>query len=203
MTTTTSARSTPTLDPDQHIAMHGVSWTEYEVLLAIRGDRPSPRITYLEGELELMSPSRSHEWIKKTFARLIETWAVERRVPLVGLGSWTVKNARQRRGLEPDECYALSERHDRPDLAIEVVWTSPVIEKLDVYRGLGIPEVWIWEAGTIQVHVLRDGAYVQVTGGSNILPGAPLDAFARFVDYEDQLKAVYALIDWLRSSPGA
>ena len=61
---------------DQRIILHGVSWERYEALLAVLGDdAPGVRVTYLEGELELMSPSRSHEAIKKMFARLIETFA--------------------------------------------------------------------------------------------------------------------------------
>ncbi len=35
-------------------------------------------MTYLERELELMSPSRSHEGIKKALARLLEAYAMER-----------------------------------------------------------------------------------------------------------------------------
>ncbi len=192
------ARS-PALDPDQVIHMHDVTWTEYEILLAIRGDRPAPRMTYLEGELELMSPSRSHEWIKKTLARLIEAWATERRLPLAGFGSWTLKSAPRERGLEPDECYALSERHDRPDLAVEVVWTNPADTKLEVYRGLEVPEVWIWRDDVIHVHVLEGAAYVEVDR-SRLLPDAPLAAFARHLAGPDQARAVFDFLDWLRAA---
>ena len=191
-------RPAQTSDADQIIVLHGVTWTEYEVLLAVRGERSSPRLTYLEGELELMSPSRSHEWIKKTLARLIELWAVERRRALVGLGSWTVRSAPRERGVEPDECYALTERHDRPDLAVEVVWTVPAIDRLEVYRGLGVPEVWLWEEGRLHVHALRGGAYVEVDA-SEVLPGAPLAAFARALEVPDQARAVLEFLDWLRA----
>ncbi|MEG4506483.1 Uma2 family endonuclease [Microcoleus sp. F6_B4] len=34
-----------------------------------------------------------------------------------------------------------------PDLAIEVVFTSGGIDKLQLYKRLGIPEVWFWEDG--------------------------------------------------------
>lgn len=184
-------------DADQIITLHGLTWTEYEVLLAIRGDRPGPRMTYLRGELELMSPSRTHEWIKTTLARLLEAWATERRLPLAGFGSWTIRSAPRERGLEPDECYALSERHDRPDLAIEVIWTNPAIDKLEVYRGLGVPEVWLWEDDRIRVHVLRGEVYVEVER-SEVLPDAPLDAFVRFLQVDDQPRAVFGFVDWLR-----
>lgn len=202
MTTVHPPTRSPPLDPDQVIRMHDVTWTEYEILLAIRGDRPAPRLTFLEGELELMSPSRSHEWIKKTLARLIEAWATERRLPLAGFGSWTLKSAPKERGLEPDECYALTERRDRPDLAVEVVWTNPADTKLEVYRGLEVPEVWIWQDEVIRVHVLEGDAYREVER-SRLLPDAPLTAFTRFLAGPDQAQAVFDFLDWLRGQDRA
>ena len=31
-----------------------------------------------------------------------------------------------------------------PDIAIEVVVTSGLVDKMAVYAGLGVPEVWLW-----------------------------------------------------------
>ena len=44
---------------------------------AMRGESSATRVTYLEGELELMSPSFDHETLKKTLGRLIEAYAEE------------------------------------------------------------------------------------------------------------------------------
>ena len=49
---------------DQRLVTYAVSWDRYEAQLAWRGDASSPRLAYLEGALELMSPSRDHERIK-------------------------------------------------------------------------------------------------------------------------------------------
>ena len=88
------------------------------------GDRSRPRVANLEGELELMSPSCSHEAIKKTFARLVEIYALHHRIPMIGAGSWTLREKPKQRGVEPDECYIIGrEKKDRPDFALEVVWT--------------------------------------------------------------------------------
>ena len=65
------------LDADQRVTLHGVSWEQYEAILAIRGESSGVRLTYLEGELELMSPSQPHEAIKTCIARLLEAWALE------------------------------------------------------------------------------------------------------------------------------
>src|SRR6266496_944782 len=77
---------------DHRVRLHDVTWEQYETLLAIRGDRAGVRMAYLEGELELMSPSRTHESIKKVLARLLEAYAEERGLDLNGFGSMTLKS---------------------------------------------------------------------------------------------------------------
>ena len=52
-------------DREERFMTSGVSWSDYESLLEKLGDRSSYRIAYLLGNLELMSPSRSHELNKK------------------------------------------------------------------------------------------------------------------------------------------
>jgi len=96
---------------------------QFETILAIRGDAPSPRMYYLDGELELMAPSQDHEKIKPTFGRLVEAG------PMIGRSSWTA-SARGRcarappsaRG--PDECSPVVARRTTPTSPFEVVWTS-------------------------------------------------------------------------------
>jgi Uma2 family endonuclease len=161
-------------------------------------DTPGVRMTYCEGELEIMSPLPEHEDDKKTIARLIEMYAIERDVPLYGYGSTTFRRAAKERGLEPDECYCVGHRlNDVPDVAIEVVLTSGGMEKLPVYEGLGVREVWFWEDGAFHLHALRAAGYEAVQA-SELLPDLDLDAVARFARLSDQHQAVKAFRDWLR-----
>ncbi|NJL99872.1 MAG: hypothetical protein HC924_14225 [Synechococcaceae cyanobacterium SM2_3_2] len=39
------------------------------------------------------------------------------------------------------ECCCLGGKKELPDIAIEVVLSSGLVNKLEIYRGLGIPEV--------------------------------------------------------------
>jgi Uma2 family endonuclease len=68
-------------------------------------------------------------------------------------------------------------RKRRPDLAIEVILTSGGIDKLSVYRKLGVREVWHWEDGSIRIHVLR-GAQYEAVPASEALPGIDLEQLA-------------------------
>src|SRR5262245_21546987 len=139
---------------DQRVLVYGVSWEQYETYLAMRGEKSVPRIAYLRGTLELMSPSRDHERITSWIGRLVEVYGEECNVRLAPYRSWTLKHPDQA-GAEPDECYIFGadETKDRPDLAIEVVWTSGGVDKLEIYRALGIAEVWFWIEDHIDVHV--------------------------------------------------
>lgn len=185
---------------DQHIRLHNVSWRDYEALLAMRGDNGGVRVAYLDGELELMTPSRDHESIKKMLARLIEAFAEEQDIALEGIGSWTLKQSAKARGVEPDECYIVGNRvepPEYPDIAIEVVWTSGGMNKLPIYQGLRIPEVWVWEDGTLTVYGLRQDGYVALPR-SKKLPELDKDLLALCMTHSKQTQAVKALRQALR-----
>jgi Uma2 family endonuclease len=167
---------------DHIVCLHDISWDDYERLLDMRGDHSAPRISYLEGEVEIMSPSQTHEAIKSTIGSLVETYCLERDIPFSTYGSWTLKARDRSRGAEPDECWIFGEAPaDRPHLAVEVLWTSGRIDKLDIYRKLGVAEVWYWRQGCIQPYCLRGERYVPVAA-SEVLPGLDLDLLTTFLD---------------------
>jgi Uma2 family endonuclease len=182
---------------DRRFILRGIPWQTY-VSLREADDTPGLRMTYDRGELELMSPSPEHEDLKKTIARLIEVYAIERDVLLYGYGSTTFRRQAKERGLEPDECYCLGGKlRDVPDIAIEVVLTSGGIEKLPIYAELGVPEVWFWEDEAFHLHALRDDTYEEISA-SSVLPALDLAVVARFARTRDQHNAAKAFRDLLR-----
>lgn len=176
---------------DQRVVLHNVPWSHYEAQLAFRGDAPVPRMAYLDGVLELMTPSKGHERTKSYIGRLVETFAVERGILLSPYGSWTLKASLKAAGAEPDECYLIGpdQDRDRPDLAIEVIWTSGSIDKLEIYRRLHIPEVWFWADGELTVHVLDGAAYRRVPR-SACLPDLDLAFLCTFLDRRTATEAI-------------
>lgn len=187
---------------DQYVRLAGATWADYERLLRIRGERAVPRITYLEGVLELMSPSRKHESIKSRLGRLVEAWCYERGVAFDPVGSWTLKSEATERGCEPDECFVFGERGEealRPDLALEVVQTSGGLDKLELYRLLGVPEVWVWRGGRLEAFALRGDRYERLAG-SEALPGIDLAQLVAHLDRPTSV-AVPAYRRALRGEP--
>jgi len=144
--------------------MSGIDWAGFEALAALRGERSRPRLAYLDGVVEQMSPSQDHEDVSWFLDHVIAHYCLLMDIPISGYGSWLLKSPVGMAGLEPDECYVfgLDPRSKlRPDLAIEVIFTSGGVDKLEIYRRLAVPEVWFWEADEIIVFVLHDDGYVR------------------------------------------
>jgi Uma2 family endonuclease len=109
------------------------------------------------------------------------------------------------RGAEPDECYVVGSLQGSrvPDVAIEVVWTGGGIDKLDVYRKLGVREVWIWQMGALAFHVLSQrGQVYGVSPRSQLLPAFDPALAARCMAAESQTAAVKMLRAGLRGTGG-
>ncbi len=174
---------------EQRLTLDKVTWEQYETLRDTLENYPGLRITYLEGALELFMPSPEHENIKKTIARLIELYSVETNTRLYGYGSTTYRKKAEARGLEPDECYCVGEVKEFPDFAIEVIVTSGNIDKLDVYQGLGISEVWFWENDQLSLYHLRGEKYESIIK-SEFLPSLDINLLVHCANIPDQYDAV-------------
>ena len=186
---------------DQRVVMYNAPWSRYEAELALRGEAPVPRLAYLEATPKLMRPSKDHERIKSCVGWLVEAYAVDRGIDLTPYGSWTLKSAPRTSGAEPDECYLLGADQTRevPDLVIEVIWTSGGIEKLEIYRRLGVREVWFWRDGKIEAHVLGHDSYQRVSD-SAVLPGLDLNLMVSFLDQPTATQAVRVFQSAIRPS---
>ena len=143
-------------DPEERFITSYVRWEIYEALLAKLEDNSHYRVTYLDGVLEIVSPSIRHEKVKKNLAMLLEHYMYRKRINCVPMGSTTFRNKAKKAGAEPDECYCIGEEKNVPDIAIEVNMTSGNIDKLEIYRRLGVKEVWMWKSNELNLYHLRE-----------------------------------------------
>ena len=180
---------------EQRFLLHNVAWRDY-VILREALDTPGLRMTYLRGELELMSPSRAHERNKTLIARLIETYAFLLRLPLNGYGSTTFRSEAKQRGAEPDECWVRDkelEEGEFPQIVLEVIETSPLLDKLAVYDGFGVDEVWIFEDGVFTIHRRKTSGGYGAATKSALLPEIDFALVTRLAAGRDQQAALEAL----------
>lgn len=175
-------------DPEERQIISGVSWEGYENLLNELGDSLRYRVTYLDGVLELVSPSRRHEINKTIIGSLLEAYCQEKRIRYFPLGSTTFRKEEKRGGTEPDESYCIREDKEFPDLAIEVVVTSGGIDKLEVYKRLGVREVWFFKKNQFEIYHLRGESYEKLPQ-SEVLPNLDLTVLAHYAVAPDPLDA--------------
>lgn len=175
-----------------------LTWTDWEGYLRCREalDETGVRITYDRGRMELMSPSPQHEQGKSDLGCILEAWMQEAGVDFSTGGSPTMRQEAAERGLEPDECYYLGENAGRrlgppaeglnlfpPDLVLEVEVSRGAIDRLDLFRTMGVREVWRYDYGKhrLHVHVLQAGGTYSEEAGSRLLPDLPVQALPGFI----------------------
>jgi Uma2 family endonuclease len=176
--------------------LSNVTWESLEKLdtdLAGTG----ARLTYLDRCLEIMSPlSDDHEEPKKTLGQLLEIYLRVKNIRFYARGSTTIGKKELGARKEPDESYCLGTRKSVPDLAIEVIVTSGGIDILEIYRRVGVREVWFWQDGVISVYCLRETGY-ELVSNSEVLPELDLRSLEFYSRMADQYDAVNAFMNFL------
>lgn len=181
---------------DSCLTLREVSWSEFESLEAAFESVGGIKFAYLDGILEIMTVSPEHEETKGTIRALLEAYLREKSIRFYIKGSPTLGSKELGVRKEPDESYNFLTKKAIPDLAIEVVFTSGGIDKLQLYKRLGIPEVWFWEDGVLSIYCLRE-EYEKVDR-SELLPELDIALLVRYITYFDQYDAVTEFIKALR-----
>ncbi|NBD31768.1 MAG: Uma2 family endonuclease [Cyanobacteria bacterium] len=177
-------------EASQQYTITDVSWETYEALLTDLGDNfPGLRVHYLKGVLEITMPSRQHEVFKENIRRLLGVYFEETRTRFYSLGSTTFRSEAKRRGAEPDLSFCIGTDKALPDIAIAVVKTSGEMDKLAIYQGLSVAEVWFWQDNHFTLYHLGDQGYEQ-REFSQFLPNFDLNLLASYVTYSEPLDAV-------------
>lgn len=183
---------------EQRMILRGVPWDVYEALRDIEANW-HVRMTYDRGTLEMMVNSGMHENMKRLIGQLIEAFTAELNIPRRSLSAMTWRRRDLDKGLEADECYYILSHprvcrrvevdlvHDPPpDLALEVVVSHGMVEKMAIYAALGVPEVWHWEDGDLQSLALDEGRYVPCEMSVN-LPMLRVKDLEEFLDPQQAL----------------
>ncbi|MEM9538777.1 MAG: Uma2 family endonuclease [Cyanobacteria bacterium P01_E01_bin.42] len=187
---------------EPRISLCNISWKQYETLVTTLSPYPILRLSYNAGDLEIMTNSPLHETVKSLIRRLLEIYALERNLDFYSYGSTTFRNEAAARGLEADESYCLGERREVPDLAIEVVVTSGGINKLDIYQGLEVQEVWFWQENHITLYQFIDSTtgYREIQR-SQLLPHLDLNLLCQFIDPAREPQMIRAYRQALQNNP--
>jgi Uma2 family endonuclease len=172
------------IPPGHKIFLEDVTWQEFETILEELGEHRASRVAYDNGILEIMTPLPEHETSKLFITDFIGILLEELDIDFYPLGSTTLKNEDMLKGIEPDNYFYIQNEaavrgkerlkfsvDPPPDLALEIDVTSRTHPS--IYEGLGVPELWRFEKGKLQINVLQNGKYME-SGFSPTLPNLPL-----------------------------
>lgn len=196
------------------LLLEGIDWPTYTRLLHAFAERPSIRLTYDRGRLEIMSPLRKHEGLADLLGRFVVVLTEEFGLPLASGRSTTYRRRRQKRGLEPDNSYWIAnEKRVRgkehidlakdppPDLAHEIDVTKSSLNRMAIYAALQVPEVWRADKGKLSFHILAANGKNQESETSLAFPGLrpnDLQTFLRQIGQMDDNALVKKFRDWVR-----
>ncbi|MGK7954516.1 MAG: Uma2 family endonuclease [Crocosphaera sp.] len=145
---------------DQTLSLAGMTWTDYETFNS--EEYPGYRVSYFNGVITLVSPSKNHERITQTIAILVSAYCRQFNLPYFPMGSTRLEN-KPFAGKEPDASFAFNTDKNIPDLVIEVILSSGSIDDLDKYQTIGVKEVWFWKNNKITFYQLQKEGYREIS----------------------------------------
>lgn len=216
MATITLLQNTPqALARPGRVLLRNIDWAMY---VSLR-DNPANwhvRMTYDRGVLELMSPSRVHEWFAEFVARLAAEWSMELGLSLLSCGSTTLRREDTDKGCEPDKSFYIEHEplmrshddldltvHPPPDLVIEVDITADSLARMPIYRAIRVPEVWRHDGERLQLYALAaDGEYAEIAESRQLPLLCPADV-ERFLEMRNEAgenETVRVFREWIRTA---
>lgn len=172
-----TTQATPIIaETEQQFVLSSISWRQYESVLQTFPEHAGLRITFLDGRLTFVSPTRRHDWFEKALGRFVEAISEGLEIECEVSGHATYRRDDLGAGVEGDQAYYFGEHavlmrgpigvdlaaQPPPDLAIEVEATRSADDSVAVWARLGVSEVWRVQVNPMSVsfNVLRgDGTY--------------------------------------------
>ena len=202
------------VQPGHQLLLEDISWQQFETILTELGEHRAARLSYSNGQLEIMVPLPEHEKAKEIIGDMVKILLEAQQIVFESLGSTTLKNERMTQGVEPDTCFYIQNsalvigknRLDLtvdppPDLAIEIDLTSRT--QLDNYQILGVPELWRYAGRGLKINVLQDGQYVE-SDLSPTFPDMPIiELVNRYVQQSlgsGRSQAIRAFKTWVKDN---
>ncbi len=204
--------------PGSAETFYHVSWEEYEQLLDQVGEASGLRISYNDGELQVMSLSSEHEKYVRFFEKIATLISIRLRINILSFGSATMKKSARLAGKEPDACFYVQtasqlgnriqldfETDPPPDIAVEVDIHHASRDMFSTYAKLRVAEVWRYNATKLTIHHLRRGRYIEqeTSLALPMLSSRTLTAFLTQLREEGEFQTLIAFDAWLQSASDA
>ncbi|AFY33072.1 Uma2 family endonuclease [Calothrix sp. PCC 7507] len=168
---------------ETRVLLENISWQTFKTMLAEMGSERNSRIAYDNGIIEIMTPLMPHENSNRLIEGLVVVLCEELGLEVKRAGSLTLTRDDLERGGEPDSSYYIQneflvrskEKIDLafdppPDLVLEVEYSRPKIDKLQLYAAMGIPEFCRYNGSVLRIYTLESGKYLEVPTSPTFTP---------------------------------
>lgn len=179
---------------EQRFTHSVITWEEFKTLQNVLAPQ-GVRMSYLHGEVELLTVSDLHGLISGNIGYLLEMYLLEHLIRFIGLEDFSIEIPAMA-SAQADKAYCFDERKSVPDLAVEVVITGERETKLQRYAALRVPEVWFWINDDIRAYRLdEDSGVYNLTPHSIWLPDLDLKRLATAATQDFRADAIQAFLD--------
>ena len=175
------------------LLFEGLTWREFKAVEELL-HQPGYRFSFLDGILEILQmPGEPHETVKARIGALLELYLLMAGFDFTPTESMTLESEGGKVKREADKSYKLAPGKFYPDLAIEIVFSSGGIDKLEFYKRLKISEVWFWEDGVLEVYHLRgegEELHYEKIAESEEVPGINFELLLRCMNMVNHVEGI-------------
>ncbi|BAZ87391.1 Uma2 family endonuclease [Dolichospermum compactum] len=179
---------------ETRVLLENITWQTFKTMLAEMGSERANKISYHQGNIEVMTPLKPHESSNRLIEVFVGVLCEELGLEVNRVGSLTLTRDDLEYGAEPDSSYYIQNEllvrekenidlafDPPPDLVLEVEYSRPKIDKFKLYAAMGIPEFWLYNGTTLRVYILANGQYSE-TQTSHTFAAIPIKEIPRFIE---------------------
>lgn len=204
---------TTAIPGETRVLLENITWQTFKTMLAEMGSERANKISYRQGNIEVMTPLKPHESSNRLIEVFVGVLCEELGLEVNRVGSLTLTRDDLEYGAEPDSSYYIQNEllvrekenidlafDPPPDLLLEVEYSRPKIDKSKLYAAMGIPEFWRYNGTTLRVYILANGQYSE-TQTSPTFAAIPIKEIPRFIEESKkigQIAVTRAFRTWVK-----
>jgi Uma2 family endonuclease len=204
---------TTAIPGETRVLLENITWQTFKTMLAEMGSERANKISYRQGNIEVMTPLKPHESSNRLIEVYVGVLCEELGLEVNRVGSLTLTRDDLEYGAEPDSSYYIQNEllvrekenidlafDPPPDLVLEVEYSRPKIDKFKLYAAMGIPEFWRYNGTTLRVYILANGQYSE-TQTSPTFAVIPIKEIPRFIEESKkigQIAVTRAFRTWVK-----
>ena len=157
------------------VQLHNISWETYQQLVEEQMGKRNVRLTYDNGDLEIMVVSYKHgnysSYLELTVAAIADLFEID----FVPAGTTTFRGEKKKKGFEGDGSFYFKKAEiirgkdeidlsfdPPPELIIEVDITHGSLSKFPILAAIGVEEIWRFDGDRVIFYRLENENYQQV-----------------------------------------